>query len=239
MGRKKFGINGSSLKILALITMMIDHAGAVIVLRFLSMPEFDYDFWYGLYQPMRMIGRIAFPIYCFLLVEGFLRTGNRKKYLGRMFLFALLSEIPFNLAITGQIFHSGYQNVFFELTLAILMMLLLSTAEKAIHNTVMGKITSIFVIGSCMVLGEILNFDYGYYGILSIAALYIFRYDRRKQMLIGAVSFLWEWPAMFAFLPMTFYNGKRGRQMKYLFYTAYPLHLLVFYLITVFFGCPV
>ena len=102
MEQKKFGVSGSTLKIMALVIMLIDHIGAVIVMRTMSAPGFDHDFWGSLYWPLRYVGRLAFPVFCFLLVEGFSYTSNVKKYLGRIILFALISEIPVDLALTGQ-----------------------------------------------------------------------------------------------------------------------------------------
>ena len=107
---KKKGISGSTLKMIAIVTMLIDHIGAAVLARLLmvnGLGELDQTStdaivqWlsangalYGTYTAMRMIGRVAFPIFCFLLVEGFLHTHDVKKYAMRLGLFALLSEIP-------------------------------------------------------------------------------------------------------------------------------------------------
>ena len=111
MGQKKLGLSGSTLKMIALVIMFIDHIGAVIVQRTMSMPGFDHDFWGSLSTPIRYVGRLAFPIFCFLLVEGFIHTSSVKKYLGRMILFAFLSEIPFNLGISGKIINFDFADL--------------------------------------------------------------------------------------------------------------------------------
>ena len=113
----KRGISSAVLKNIAVVTMLIDHIGAVIMTRLLirnglyeaMVNQETYTAWmgqnsgmYGICMAMRIIGRLAFPIYCFLLVEGFQKTHNVKKYLGRMFLFALISEVPFDLAFSGK-----------------------------------------------------------------------------------------------------------------------------------------
>ena len=126
---KKKGISGSTLKMIAIVTMLIDHIGAAVLARLLmvnGLGELDQTNadaimqWlsangalYWTYTIMRMIGRVAFPIFCFLLVEGFLHTHDVKKYAMRLGLFALLSEIPFDLAFSSKILEFNYQNVFF------------------------------------------------------------------------------------------------------------------------------
>lgn len=133
---KKKGISGSTVKIVAIITMFIDHIGAVLLARELMVQGIrelatgndaakmiqwltDHAALYYGYTAIRAIGRVGFPIFCFLLVEGFHRTRDVKKYAMRMALFALISEIPFNLALTGKVMEFGYQNVYFTLFLGL------------------------------------------------------------------------------------------------------------------------
>ena len=237
MELKRTVFSGSTLKIIALVIMFIDHVGAVIVQRTMSMPGFEHNFWSSLYWPLRYVGRLAFPIFCFLLVEGYVHTSDVKKYMRRILVFALISEIPFNLAITGKIFDLNYQNVFFELALGIGAMYYLELVEKKQNNYLVQVILRLVVIAVFAITAEHLNFDYGMYGIISIVALYVFRQNRLMQLLIGAFSFYWEPVAPLAFLLLAFYNGKRGRNIKYAFYIFYPAHLLVLYLIARIMGC--
>ncbi len=141
----KKGISGSTIKLIAITAMLIDHIAATVLERlimrsgylFASYSEESLSAWmdehlllYTGYFVMRMIGRFGFPIFCFLLVEGFQHTHNRVKYAFRLFLFALISEIPFDFAFRGKWFYSGYQNVFFTLLIGLLALCVFSYIEK-------------------------------------------------------------------------------------------------------------
>lgn len=130
---KKRGIPGSTLKLLAIFVMLIDHIAAVVLINILISVDFfsmgsaayenpTYQLMNAIYSNMRMIGRLGFPLFCFLLVEGFVHTRNKLKYVIRLALFCLLSEIPFDLAFSGQLFYMGYQNVFFTLLIGFVVM---------------------------------------------------------------------------------------------------------------------
>ena len=119
---KKCGLSQESLKLIACVTMLIDHIGATLVLRMLqSMPvrNEQYNLLVGIYYTLRIIGRVAFPIFCFLLVEGAYYTRNPKKYAMRLFVGMLLSEIPFDLAFSSR------GNVFFDWSSNSVMLTLL------------------------------------------------------------------------------------------------------------------
>lgn len=219
-------LTGSSLKWIALILMMIDHIGVVIIPHLFSngIGNMYFD-WKIIYQVFRSIGRLSFPIYCFLLVEGYKYSSNRWKYFLRLFLLALISEVFFDLAIYNDLFYIEKQNIFFELSLGILLMMLTDFIEQKISNTYICAISVV----SCWFLGMLvayfLKFDYGMYGILSIGIIYLFRNIPVFQVLGGAASFYWELPAPAAFLLFFLYNGERGKQNKYFFYLFYPIHL--------------
>lgn len=126
-GTVKKGVCGSTLKLIAIITMLIDHTAAVILERWLTAERLgglhtNEQFWYNTYLIMRFTGRLAFPLFCFLLVEGFQHTRNVGKYAVRLAVFALISEIPFDLALHGTAFYFHYQNVFFTLLIALLVL---------------------------------------------------------------------------------------------------------------------
>lgn len=226
------GLSGSTLKLIALITMLIDHIGATILARELIAVQWTQTL-YWVYRAMRMVGRIAFPIYCFLLVEGFLHTRDRKKYALRLLLFALISEVPFDLAFSGKLLEFGYQNVFFTLFIGLITMMAVQTVEERENWNPWMRCVGLLVTGAAgMLLAYFMQTDYDAIGVLCILALYLFRQTRGMQILAGCIAFgSFELPALVAFIPIAFYNGKRGADFKYLFYIFYPLHLFVLYFI--------
>lgn len=155
VGRKR-GISGSTVKIVAVAAMLIDHIAAVILARLIMGGGYLEALWggdtalgdwlaengnlYGVYTLMRSIGRLGFPLFCFLLAEGFQRTRNVKKYALRLGLFALISEIPFNLAIAGHVTASGYQNVFFTLLLGLFVLCIWRFFENGAQSKMLGRL---------------------------------------------------------------------------------------------------
>lgn len=219
-------LSGSSLKVIAIITMLIDHIGAVIYYYDLSPSGVV------IYPILRNIGRIAFPIFCFLLVEGFMHTHDVKKYAIRLGLFALISEIPFDLALTRpdqSIWMK--QNVFWTLLIALFVLIGFRLIEAKIPVTYTTWQGILYV--SCAAAGGglayLMKTDYSYKGVLAICILYLFRSVRIGQAVAGAICFVWEKWALWAFIPILLYNGKRGFRMKYFFYLFYPIHLFILY----------
>ncbi|MBP1755757.1 MAG: putative rane protein [Firmicutes bacterium] len=215
-------MNSYHLKLIAIVTMLIDHVGAVFV------PSNTM-----LYLVMRSIGRLAFPIFVFLLVEGFHHTSNVKKYLLRLGAFAFLSEIPFDLAFYGKILEFTHQNIFFTLFLGLSCMYLMSEVEKAygkniiIMNLLNALLTLVFSI-----VAYFMKTDYGYAGILLIVGFYLFRGSKilLTFTLLFVSGYLLKYInvlATLAMVPIAFYNGKKGKSIKYAFYIFYPEHLLV------------
>lgn len=242
----KKGITGSTLKIIAITSMFFDHIGSIILERALVLGgmldvvdaqsesaflEANGDL-YNTYFALKMIGRIAFPIFCFLTVEGFLHTSNLKKYLSRMLLFAFISEVPFDLAFFGVPFYWEYQNVFFTLFFGILAIAGIRLAEqKKEWNIVWRVLFSLLTAGLCMGAAYIFKTDYDISGVLVIVAIYLFR--RRKTLSVGLGCILLKEIAAFASLiPIFLYNGKRGRNIKWVFYLFYPVHIILLYLLS-------
>ena len=225
------GISGAALKYLAIITMLIDHTALVVVLYgFIYNGQIflvhRQDILPSLYTLMRQIGRIAFPIFLFLLVQGFIHTHDRKKYAVRLFLFACLSELPFNLAVDRTLFSLAHQNVFWTLFAGFLMMWLLEKIQSSDLPLWAALTASLVTVVMICTAVTVCKTDYSYHGILSLLLLYLFRYNKAMAILTGGFSFAWEPAAIAAFLPIALYNGEKGRGPKYFFYAFYPVHLL-------------
>lgn len=221
------GLSGSTLKIIAMVTMFIDHIGAAVLARMIIAGNVEL---YDTYQVFRLIGRVAFPIFCFLLVEGFTHTRNAGKYATRLCLFAAFSEIPFDLAFASKVLEFEYQNVFFTLAIGLLTIMAYKKVGESVNLNPMTKWflqLSVAIVGGGM--AEFLRTDYGMFGVVVIVAFYALRTNRFFQIVAGCILFVENMTAWLAFIPVWLYNGVRGLSVKWLFYVFYPVHLLVLY----------
>lgn len=220
---KKYGISSNGLKILALTFMIIDHIGAVLL------PQ---------YRILRYIGRLSFPLYCFLITEGFFHTKNVYKYGLRLLIFAFISEIPFDLAVHKEILEFESQNVFFTLFIGLVVIYI----DQRFYNTSIGFITCFLGMGAALLFKT----DYSIYGVLTIYCFYIFK--SKPVSMAFSIAFIniimgiggtgSQKYAALAMIPILLYSGKKryGSKekkermlIKYLFYIIYPLHLLILY----------
>ena len=242
------GITGSTLKIIAMITMLIDHIGATIVLQFVQRNPNSFDALGNvrmtgmviLYYILRGIGRLAFPIFIFLLLEGFLYTHNRFLYIGRLLLFAVISEIPFDLAVNlsakwilkGHFLEFTSQNVFFTLAIGMIVLTALEGLRALQMDTILKTILTVGVAALGAALAYAMHTDYGAIGVLAICTAYGFR-NQKKELRMAApcvvlsVLDMLELCALVDAAIVHFYNGKRGLKLKWVFYIFYPLHLLI------------
>lgn len=230
---------------IAMVTMLIDHVAAVVLLYMTSYYRGLEEFANAdtVYYVMRQIGRTAFPIFCFLLVEGFVHTKNQFRYLTRLLMFAVVSEVPFDLAVSREPIAWGNQNVFFTLALGMLLMIMMEHGSLHIRNFLSEKGISrgkayvceqlyrIAILVFVMFVAELIRCDYDYRGILLIAIFYLLKESRLLACVIGYLSFMWEPFCFPAFLLIPLYNEKRGWSLKYIFYVFYPLHLLCLYVL--------
>lgn len=233
----KIEITKAGLQILAMVTMLCDHLWGTIV------PGNDW---------LTCIGRLTLPIYAFLIVEGYFHTHNLRKYIGRLFLFAVISEIPFNLALGSRLFYPVHQNVLWSFLISIL---LIHMNERVKKKTFFARLAvGAASILLAYILGLLTMVDYHHAGPLTVLVFYFFR-KRKWWCLAAQLICLWyinfellaglqyEWfifgerilftrqgLALLALIPIWLYKGKLGYHSKpfqYFCYAFYPLHLLI------------
>lgn len=252
-------LTGNTLKIIAILSMVIDHT-CKIVLQWLlgnywgTMVDSGQMSWENFQQidylirfKLQSFGVIAFPLFCFLLSEGFIHTKDIKKYALRILVFAFISEIPFDIGFFGEYskfegtfpFYIKYQNVLFTLFIGIMALIFfekLKNKEADIGGRVPRIILQIFCIAVLCILVEVLHCDYGMQGVLYIVVFYIFRSNRVMQIIFFLITYMLttgNQPTMCIILScliMLLYNGERGKlKLKYFFYFFYPLHILSLY----------
>ena len=218
-------LDGSALKLLAVFAMLVDHFASILLedtyFTLFRFGERSVD----LYEMMRIIGRISFPLFAFLLVEGFLHTRNVRRYAGDLLLFALLSEIPWNLAHSGRLIH-GSQNVLFTLLFGLLGLWVIRDYQGD------GRRKAALLTG-LLILSIVFRADYGCSGFGFILMLYLLREQKLYRAVVGCCVLPSQWIAGLAFIPISLYNGRRGfirsKPLKYVFYLIYPVHLLALY----------
>lgn len=242
-------ISGFYLKIIAIVTMAIDHIGAVIIEG--VMQEHDTPALTVSDAVFRCIGRLAFPLFCFFIVEGFHYTRSRSKYAIRLLIFALASEIPFDLAFNGRILERYDNNVGFTLLLGMLSIWALDFLRERIRQKEVSEekgnllfAISIFLVILIVIIAEkFIASDYGSFGVIAIIILYLMK----DHKLIGfSLAVIWlgftcgniEFFAIADLLPLYYYHGRQGRKLKYLFYIFYPAHLLALAAIARYCGIP-
>ena len=211
-------LNGTVLKIIAALFMVIDHAGYMF---------FPKVIW------IRKVGRISFPIFAFFIAEGFFYSKDRRRYLLRMLLFAVISELPFDLAFFGK-WYWKYQNVMFSFALAILALMIFEKCRE--NGKWWGWALGLLGIGGCAWVSVLLKTDYSYYAVILVAVFYIFRGAGRICSNGAGLLFqvldhphdVQTW-SILSFIPLMLYNGEKGPGLKWLFYLFYPGHLLLMY----------
>ena len=200
-------MTGFQLKLLAMLAMTADHIGAVFF------PEIPL---------LRWIGRLAMPVLCFFIGEGLRHTRSPRRYLLRLTGFAMLSELPFDLAFYGGI-EWGHQNAYFTLALGLLA--LWAIQSRGMEGWLLALTAAL--------AAELLGCDYGMYGVLLILLLDRFHRARSEQLAAAALLNLaffglqTQTLSLIALPLLWLYNGKRGRDDRRLFYLYYPAHLCV------------
>ena len=228
----------SDLKLIAMGTMAVDQTAVFLIY---VNGYGDFPFWKEIGTAMRLVGRVAFPLFAFLLVQGFLHTKDRHQYLKRMAVLAVISEIPFNLVASGSPFYAKEQNTVLLLCIGLLTLkgIHAVSGEADCWGAAAGdqgqRIRVMGIAAASMAFAWVTKADYGAGGILFILVLYWFRYCPAERTLAGAAALmLCEGPvnglaAWIAFFFINRYNGEKGKELGRLPYLFYPLHLLIIF----------
>ncbi len=239
------GFSGNQLKMIACFLMLCDSIGYMLIengVLYGLYPEYwtmalateQGMRWYAFAKVLRFFGRMAFPIFAYLISEGFIHTSSPRWYGIRMLICALISEVPFDLATRHMVWDPSYQNVCFTYVIAIFTMYLIKKARK------LPLAVRILIMGAGAAAAFLARSDYGALGVVFICMMYMLRNDRTARLVTGALlsaaeSLGYYCISAFSFILIRFYNGKRGAvPMKYLFYLIYPAHMLLFYALVYF-----
>ena len=241
--KKRIGITSFGLHVFAMVFMLLDHLWATLLTD---------QVW------MTYVGRLAFPIFAFMIAEGYFCTQNVKKYMGRLFVFALISEIPFNFVMGGNWLYPYHQNVLWTFLIAIICMVGIDRIKNSRKNIILKIILVFLIVFGGWFIGTITFVDYFGMGVLTVLTFYAFHKKRWLDYLaqviilyyinvelLGGYYFefnlfgvTWEVVrqglALLALPIIWMYTGERGYYKKwwqYFCYAFYPMHLLVLYLI--------
>lgn len=214
-------MTGFILKLIAAVTMCIDHAGLLL---------FPDALW------MRAVGRLAFPLYAWCIAEGFRYTHSRKRYFFQIFLLGAACQLV-------AFFADGTKTLGILLTFS-LSILLMWIADRARHaeaddSPAAWRIAFVCAVVAALLLCQLVSFDYGFFGVMLpvFPSLFESRRNRFSAFALGLAALCVHYAvagvvlqclSLCALIPLFFYNGKPGRyRMKYFFYIFYPLHLAV------------
>ena len=280
---KEYGLNRGNLKMIALFCMTIDHFSIAIfesLIRILPKGGIYHSICTLLDFFIRGIGRMAFPIFCFFIVEGFLHTKSLLKYALRLLLLALISEVPFDMVMSHKYYSTTYQNVFWTLLLGLIAVYAIDSAFKKFNTKAAYVIAGIAGVSACL-CGGCFRTDYASVGVMTIIAIYLIgqekiqfavilnifaqlvklyyakhtvgltilylisialfsyviimskrliNYNSQKAYVACAILSTLNPYELFALINvpiMGWYNGQKGKELKWLYYLYYPVHLAI------------
>ena len=230
---KKYQIlNGAQLKYIAFLSMLLDHVNNALLVPILE----GKGFLLQVSNLLSILGRIAFPLFMFFLVEGFFKTRNRRKYLLNLFLFGVISEVPFDLFTSKVLFNPNWNNMMFTLALCLSCIWIIDSFKRKIPSRILWYGFSLLLVGIFSILAMFLSLDYDLHAVIVAYLFYIFYQKPLWGAGLGFLSIIKEIYSFFGFGLCLTYNGKRGKQSKWLNYAFYPVHLLILGLLRLYFN---
>lgn len=225
-------LSTNKLKIIAMIAMTFDHIGAALLPQHLFIRSI-----------FRIAGRLAMPVFCYLIVIGLFATKDIRKYLTRLLIFALISEIPFDLAFHNTIIEFRSQNVFFTLMIGLFVIWLIEKEKMFFlrRSVLLSNLFELLILCTGCAIAYFLKTDYTFFGVLMIYFFYECRFHAILSILAQTAVYVLmggiEVFAVFALVPICMYNGEKGKNskiLKWCFYAYYPCHLLLIYMVRTF-----
>ena len=216
-------INGAQLKYIAFASMFIDHFNKAIITPFLT----GTGPLNVITRIFDILGRIAFPIFAFMIVEGFFKTKSRWKYLRNLLVFATISEIPYDMFQSAVFINTRSQNILWGLALGLFTIMVIDKLKEKIKKRPVWIFVSIIIVALSSLGSMLISADYEYYAIIIIYIYYLFYDKRLLASSLGFLVIIKEIYAILGFATVLLYNGEKGKQNKVFNYLFYPVHLLI------------
>ena len=219
-------VSGAWLKLIAMISMLVDHVNKALIYPNLVS---NHGFLATVSNLFDIIGRIAFPLFCFMLVEGYFKTRSRKRYLFNLLMFGVISEVPFDMFATASFFNMNWNNVMFTLALVLITIWCIDVLKGKMQKLpkALWYLVSPIIVAVMCIVAMFLSLDYEHHAILIGYFFYLFHDAPIFAVPFGYASMFREPWALLGFGLTLTYNGERGKQNKMLNYWFYPVHLLI------------
>ena len=228
-------LSGAWLKLIAIVSMLIDHVNKALIYPYLTANQGGLTLVSNLFD---IIGRIAFPLFCFFVVEGYFKTRNRKKYLLNLLIFGVISEVPFDMFTTASFFNMNWNNVMFTLALVLITIWIIDVLKEKMQHLpkALWFIVSWLIVLIMCAVAMGLALDYEHHAILIGYFFYLFHDVPLLSVPFGYASMYTQPWALLGFGLTLTYNGERGKQYKMLNYLFYPAHLLILGILRLYLG---
>ena len=223
--------NGAQLKYIAFLSMLLDHVNNAMITPYLD----GKGLLLHVSNVLSILGRVAFPLFMFFLVEGFFKTHSRKKYLINLLIFGVLSEVPFDLFTSRELFNNNWNNMMFTLALSLATIWIVDEMKGRLakKSKALWYGASVLVVAVMCAVAMFFSLDYDYHAIIVAYLFYIFYEKPLYGAALGYLSIIKELYSVLGFAATLTYNGERGKQYKWLNYAFYPVHILILGLLRV------
>ena len=225
-------LSGAQLKYIAFLSMLIDHVNKALIY-----PILDGGLLLEISDFFDVIGRIAFPLFAFFIVEGFFKTKSRKKYLANLLIFAVISEIPFDMFFSRTFFNTRANNVLFTLALSLITIWIIDILKSKLKNkpSILWYFSSVVLILISSFISMQFGLDYEHYSVIGVYLFYIFYNNLVIGCALGYLTLIKTLWSILGFGLVLTYNGERGNQNKIINYWFYPVHLLILGILRMYF----